>query len=421
MGSYVIKGRRKLSGEIGIQGAKNGALPILAASVLADGVSVIHNCPKLSDIDATIKILEHLGCKTGRDGSSVTVDSTGVSGFEIPESLMREMRSSIIFLGAILSKTGKALMSSPGGCDIGQRPIDMHLDALRKMGAEIEESHGKLNCVIKNGKSLKGTAASLYFPSVGATENIMIAGSVADGATVIHNAAREPEIVDLADYLNKCGADIQGAGEGVIKIEGVKSLRGAEHRVIPDRIAAATYLTAAAATGGNIILKNIVPAHILSAVNVFEQAGCTVDINQKEGSAGLKAPERLKAVKNIMTMPYPGFPTDMQAPIMAMTSAADGVSMIIETIFDNRFNHAGELAKMGAKITIDNRMAVVEGAECLTGANVISPDLRGGSALVLAGLAAEGETKVSGIKHIDRGYEDFDKTLMELGADIIRS
>lgn len=416
MASLVINGGRRLNGSLVAQGSKNSALPILAATYLVNGKSVIHNCPRLSDIECTIKILENLGCKTERRGTDLIVDSTLASGHEIPESLMREMRSSVVFLGAILGRAKKAKISTPGGCEIGLRPIDLHLFAMRKLGVEIEESYGKLLCTIP--QNLKGTKITLTFPSVGATENAVLLASVARGTTTIINAAREPEIIDLCNFLNKCGAKISGAGESVIVIEGVEKLEATEHSVICDRIAAATYLFAGAITGGDIALKNTVPQHLNSILPVLEETGCEISIKCNE--IRLKAPLKLRRIDKLITQPYPGFPTDAQAPIMTLTAIAEGTSVIVENIFESRFKHVPELLRMGAKIRTEGRVAVIDGVKRLYGASVVSPDLRGGSALVLAGLVAYGTTEVGSLKHIDRGYENFENNLCMLNADIIR-
>ncbi len=414
MSEYVIEGGRRLSGEITVQGAKNSALPILAATLLCETKSTIKNCPRLLDIDATMKILEHLGCQTQRDGHFVTVDPVNSDGFEIPEQLMREMRSSVIFLGAILARNKKVRLSTPGGCEIGLRPIDLHLDAMKKLGATVSEEFGHVECLAPDG--LHGATVTLSFPSVGATENVMIAASVAKGTTTIINAAREPEISDLADFLNSCGARISGAGQGTVVIEGVKKLNGATHTVITDRIAAATYMAAAAITGGEIKLNGIIPAHLCPMIDLFEDTGCLVRTDCK--SIYLKSPPRLKSVKLIRTMPYPGFPTDIQAPVAAMLTKANGTSVIIETIFENRFKYIGELVRLGARLRVDGRMAVIEGVDGLHGAKVRTTDLRGGAALIIAGLAAEGVTVISEIKHIERGYECPERVLGMLNANI---
>lgn len=377
---------------------------------------VLHNCPVLSDVETAMRILRHLGCRVERSGSSVFVDPTGMDRDDIPDCLMREMRSSIVFLGAIISRAGSAHLSFPGGCELGPRPIDLHLAALRRMGAVIRENHGCLDCSAPEG--LHGARISLSFPSVGATENVMIAASRADGTTVISNAAREPEICDLADFLRQCGAEISGDGESTIVIEGVPALGGCEHRVIPDRIAASTFLAAAAATSGRLLLTGVNPLHLSPVLPVFEEAGCR--LRCWENRMEIKAPPRLRPIKGIRTMPYPGFPTDSQAPVMAMACLAEGTSVFVENIFESRYKHAGELLRLGANIKVEGRVAVVEGVKRLSGAPVEAPDLRGGAALVIAGLAAEGLTEVSGLRHIDRGYEHFTESLAGAGASICR-
>ncbi len=416
MDKLVINGSKRLTGEIEVHGSKNSVLPILAACVLSQGENIIHNCPILSDVDAALKILVELGCKVKREEHTVCVDSSGVNGFEISDSLMREMRSSVIFLGAILGRTGKAVLSTPGGCEIGLRPIDMHISAMEQLGAEVFEEHGRLHFECKNG--LHGARVILPFPSVGATENIMIASCVANGTTVITNAAREPEISDLADFLNGCGAKIHGAGDSTIIIDGVKKLTATTHTVIPDRIAASTYLLAGAITHGRVCIKEIIPAHLGALIPILKQAGCDVSVSNRW--ICISSPPRLSRVKTVRTMPYPGFPTDVQAPLTAMLSVADGTSVVVENIFECRYKHVSELIRLGAKINVEGRTAVIEGVPYLTGASVVSPDLRGGFALVIAGLAAKGETVISGVEHIDRGYENPEKLLSALGADIKR-
>ena len=417
MNEYRIAGGRRLQGEVRVQGAKNSALPILAACTVCRGVNVIHNCPQLTDIEATINILRHLGCKVSVDANTVTVDSTSVETCHVPDYLMQEMRSSVIFLGAVAARMGKASLSLPGGCEIGLRPIDLHLDALRKLGARITEEGGHiyLACPAR----LQGTVISLSFPSVGATENVLISASTAKGTTTLVNAAREPEISDLADFLNRCGARISGAGEGIITIEGVSSLHAAEHCVIPDRIVAASYMIAAAVTHGDVTLQNCIPAHIDPVTSLLQDAGC--DIIVKEKQLRVIAGEKLRAVPTVRTMPYPGFPTDAQALMMTAACIANGTSIFIETIFESRFRHVPELCRFGADILVDGRIAVVKGVSCLQAACVSAPDLRGGAALVLAGLAAQGETVVRELQHIDRGYEAFEMQLSRLGADIRRT
>lgn len=399
-----------------MHGAKNSTLPILAASMLCSSECILHNCPVLSDVDTSVNILRYLGCAVTRSGSHLIVDSSGICNSDIPDSLMREMRSSIVFLGAIVTRMGKAKLSFPGGCELGPRPIDLHLWSLRKMGLKIEEDHGCLDCTV-DGR-LHGSEIGLSFPSVGATENVMIAASCAQGETVITNAAREPEICDLANFLNQCGAKIKGAGESTVVIQGVDSLSGCEHSIIPDRIAAATFMAAAAVTGGKILISNVEPSHLGTVLPSFEEAGCGIRILDRQME--ITAPERLSPIKSVRTMPYPGFPTDAQAPVMAVTTVANGTSVFVENIFESRYKHAGELMRLGADIKVEGRVAVVQGVERLSGASVEAPDLRGGAALVIAGLAAEGITKVSGLRHIDRGYERIEESLASIGASIKR-
>lgn len=416
MSEIIVNGGKKLSGSITVQGAKNSVLPILAGTVLCNGECVINNCPNLSDVETSVKILNCLGCICQKQNNAVSVNSENVNSNEIPENLMREMRSSVVFLGAIIGRTGKAVISSPGGCELGPRPIDLHLSALQKLGVEITEEHGFLYCNAKNG--LIGTEIHLSFPSVGATENIILAAVTGEGVTVIHGAAREPEISDLADFLNRAGANIQGAGSDVITVCGVKSLHGTEHTIIPDRIEAATYLAAAAVTGGKIILNNAIPAHLTPVMSVLKSAGCEIKVSNRQIS--LISPVRLKRVPVIRTMPHPGFPTDAGSPLMAMLSLADGSSMFVENIFENRFRIVDELKRFGAKIYTNGRVAVIEGVRNLSGASVECTDLRGGAALVIAALAANGTSEINKVHHIDRGYEDLTENLKMLGAEIER-
>lgn len=416
MDSIIINGGRKLVGEIDLQGSKNSSLPILAATVLVNGISVIHNCPELTDVDAAIKILEHLGCKVKREKNTLTVDSSEITCYNIPQKLMREMRSSIVFLGSVLGRKGKATLCAPGGCEIGLRPIDLHLKALKSMGVSVKETGGEISCRVEN--AIVPSVISLSFPSVGATENIILAATLSKTRTVIINGAREPEIQDLADFLNNCGAMIQVRKEGTIIVDGVNSLHGCEHRVIPDRIVALTYMSAVAAAGGNVIIKNAVASHFLSVIPVFEAAGCI--IRSDRNNIQIKMNTRPIAVRDIRTMPYPGFPTDAQAPVMAMTCVARGTSVIVENIFESRFKHVNELSKMGAQIKVEGKVAVIDGVDGLNAAKVQCPDLRGGSALVVAGLAARGVTVIDSVSHIDRGYEKIEESLKLIGADISR-
>lgn len=414
MSELVINGGKKLSGEICVQGAKNSVLPVLAATVLCGGECVIHNCPELSDVETSLKILAHLGCGCKKDGDTVAVNAKDISDYSIPDTLMREMRSSVVFLGAVIGRTGKAVISSPGGCELGPRPIDLHLSSLNKMGVTVREEHGYLNCTAENG--LHGAEITLNFPSVGATENIILAAVLAEGDTVIHGAAKEPEISDLADFLNSAGARINGCGSDTVKIRGVKTLGGAEHSIIPDRIVAATYMACAAVTGGNITLKNVMPPHMASILWLFNESGCKVNINGK--SINLLSPQRLLRVPTVRSLVYPGFPTDAGPIAAALLCKADGTSVFVENIFENRFRYVDELKRFGAKIKTEGKIAVIEGVTELSAADCKATDLRGGAALVIAALAANGKSKIGEIQHIERGYEDISENLRLIGADI---
>ena len=416
MEHIVINGLRELKGEIDVQGSKNSTLPILAATVLVKGVSVIHNCPDLSDVRAAVSILEHLGCMVKRENNTLTVDSSEISCYNIPDCLMREMRSSIVFLGSVLGRTGKAVLSSPGGCEIGLRPIDLHLSSLRSLGVTVDESHGEISCSLE--KKISGGVISLSFPSVGATENIILACCISEGRTVILNAAREPEIKDLVDYLNSCGGRISTGTQGTVIIDGVKELHSVEHRVISDRIVALSYMCAVVAATGEVTLRNVDTSAFMSVIPLFESMGCEIKDNRQILS--IKMSGRPKAIRDIRTMPYPGFPTDAQAPVMAVLSKARGTSVIVENIFESRFKHVPGLMRMGAKIKIEGKVALIDGSENLYGASVTAPDLRGGAALIIAGLGAKGKTLIDGLWHIDRGYENIEDTLSALGADIKR-
>lgn len=414
MSRLLVTGRQKLSGETYVQGAKNSALPILAAAILTKGENVIYNCPELSDVEASLGILRYLGCDVRRSGKTLLLKADCICKSEIPNELMRKTRSSIVFLGAVLARTGRAKLSFPGGCEIGPRPIDLHLKALRELGAVIKEKHGYLDCSTPNG--LKGTKIALSFPSVGATEDIMIAACFAKGTTTITNAAREPEICDLADYLNECGAKIYGAGEGVIMIDGCDSLTGTHHTIIPDRIVAATLMSCAASTGSQISLKGVITSHLASVIPVFEDAGCKIKCI--DGGVKFSAPSRIRSMRTVRTMPYPGFPTDAQAPLLAAACTADGTSVFVENIFENRYRHISELVRMGASVKTEGKVAVVEGVGSLYGASVEATDLRGAAALVVAALGADGISDISGIRYLERGYESLEVTLSEFGADI---
>ncbi len=413
MDKYIINGGYKLEGEINIPGAKNSVLPILAASVLTGKTSIISNIPNLKDVDIMVKLLSHLGARVCFEDNIITVDSSGINKMYLPEELVREMRSSIILMGAMLARFGEVRISYPGGCEIGPRPIDLHLKFLRQMGAEIEEAHGFLDC---KTTGLKGCDIQLDYPSVGATENIILAAVTADGVTTIRNAAREPEIIDLQNYLNKAGAKITGAGSSVISVEGTKSLNSCSHQIIPDRIVTGTYMVAAAMTKGEVILKNIVTEHIQSIIAKLKETGAIIYYNGN--SLKVIGPNRLNSLEMLQTLPYPGFPTDMQAQMMTLLTIANGTSIVNETVFENRFKHSEELIKMGAKIKTFGNVAVIKGVKTLTGAKVFAKDLRGGAALVLAGLIAQGTTEVNNIFHVNRGYENMYLNLKDLGAKI---
>ena len=415
MSFFEITGRRRLSGSLAVHGAKNSVLPILAACILAPGECVIHNCPCLSDVAATLDILRGLGCAVHRDGNTVTVDASVVQRSAVPGQLMREMRSSVIFLGAILARMGEVQLSYPGGCELGPRPIDLHLDALRKLGAQIYEENGVLYCHAPDG--LHGCEVQLPFPSVGATENSMLAACGASGTTTIVGAAREPEIEDLQLFLNELGAQVQGAGSNVITVQGAAQLGPAEHVVMGDRIVAATYLSAVGATGGEVELTGVCPEHLSTVLDVLEEAGCR--LWYAKGMIHLCSDGRLQGVSTIRTAPYPGFPTDAQSVVMAALACGRGRTVFEENIFQSRYRHVSELARMGADIRLTGRTAVVQGTD-LHGAHVCSTDLRGGAALVVAALAAEGVSRVGELHYIDRGYDYLELALSKLGAEIYR-
>ncbi|MEL7655943.1 MAG: UDP-N-acetylglucosamine 1-carboxyvinyltransferase [Bacillota bacterium] len=415
MEQFRINGGIKLTGEYELTGAKNAVLPILAATIVTGNESKIKSCPDLSDVQTMFTILRELGCKVTEEEDGVIINTEPINSYSIPEHLMREMRSSVFLMGPMIARCGQVKLSYPGGCEIGLRPIDIHLSALRKLGVVIKEAHGFLECT---AEKLTGNRIILDFPSVGATENVMLAATAAEGETKIINPAKEPEIIDLQRFLNACGAEIKGAGTSEIVIQGKKSYHQVEHRVIPDRIEGGTVLSAAAITGGNIVLRNAIPEHMSMILSKFKEAGCRI----KEGNDTVEmiSPDRLKAVRVVKTQPYPGFPTDMQSQFLTAMTVARGTSVITETIFESRFKHVDELTKMGAKIMVDGRTAIISGVKNLTGARVIAKDLRGGASLVIAGLGAEGETIVENICHIDRGYDKFEMALRKIGADIKR-
>ena len=415
MSSIYVTGGKPLFGALRVQGAKNSALPILSAAVLAEGVSVIRNCPKLMDTEAAVRILREVGCRVWADADALYVDSSGPIRPEIPSRLMREMRSSVIFLGPLLARCGEARMSAPGGCEIGARPIDLHLSALRSLGAEIDERGGNLDC---RAVRLRGCRIDLPFPSVGATENALLAACLGEGETVITNAAREPELRDLEAFLNSAGASVSGAGSAVIRVQGTSALHGAVHRIMPDRIASATWLAACAAAGGDVRLYDTEWRDYHPVLRALQEMGC--DLYTGENLVRIRSLGRLKATSPIVTRPYPGFPTDAQPPLMAAALRAEGTTAFQETIFESRFRHIPELRRMGADIRTDGRTAVVWGVPKLYGAEVCAPDLRGGAALLIAALGAEGESRICGVNHLDRGYTAIEESLAELGAETVR-
>ena len=410
---WHIRGGNRLEGACFVQGSKNASLPILAASIICPASTELLNVPQLRDVDAALRILRHLGCWAEQSGGEVTIDSRNLSCCSIPHSLMVEMRSSVIFMGALLARCGEARLSLPGGCQLGKRPIDLHLAALRKMGAEIEEDRGEIFC---RAEVLKGAEIVLPFPSVGATENIMLAACAARGETVIHGAAREPEIAALQDYLKAMGADVRGAGTDTVTIGSLSPEKHIACRIIPDRIVASTIACAAACTGGNVELRGIDPRQFSTVLRFLNQAGC--DIISTDRSVRLRSEGELKAVGEISTAPYPGFPTDAQPVLMAALLKAKGLTRITENIFENRYRQVPELCRLGADIVTNGKIAEIWGVDCLHGTALTATDLRGGAAMIVAGLSAQGETLICDDGHISRGYERFDIRLRALGADI---
>ncbi len=414
MKSIVINGGKKLSGVVSISGAKNAALPIIAATLLCEGEHRIANVPSLVDVKTLARILKNMGVAVEFTDHSAAIDSSKVANPEAPYDLVRTMRASVLVLGPLVARFGRARVSLPGGCAIGARPVNLHIMGLQKMGAHVEIEHGY---VVAQAKRLKG--AQIYFDivTVTGTENLMMAAALADGETVLENAAREPEVVDLAGALVQMGAKIEGAGTDVIRIRGVEQLRPMDYQVLPDRIETGTFVIAAAITGGQVTIKNCSPEHLDALLGKVREAGA--DITSSHGTLTVKGNGNIKPV-DVKTLPYPGFPTDMQAQFMSLMSLAGGTSVINETIFENRFTHVAELRRMGANIVIEGRSAVVKGVPNLSGAPVMATDLRASASLILAGLAAEGQTTVSRIYHLDRGYESIEEKLSGLGADIKR-
>lgn len=413
----VVEGTGKLQGSVEVSGAKNSALKLIAASLLGQGRSVLHRVPLISDIEVMSQVLQGLGATVERSDHTLVIDTTNVNNAETPYELVSKMRASISVLGPLIARFGRARVSMPGGCQIGARKIDMHLVGLEALGVKFDIDHGYLEATCPEG--LKGTEVSLEFPSVGATENLMMASVVAEGTTYIVNAAREPEIVDLAIMLNEMGAKITGAGTSVIEVEGVAldSLHPCEHTTVGDRIEAGTFLTGGALTGGPVTVTGIDPSYLRMALMKFEEMGCQVEVGEDSITVSREAP---LAPIDIQTLPHPGFPTDLQAQFMLLASQAQGVSVISENVFENRFMFASELRRMGADVAIEDHHAIVRGAAHLQGADVSSTDLRAGATLVLAGIIAEGETRVHCVNHIDRGYEDYVGKLSSLGATLQR-
>lgn len=412
MAHILVKKSKPLKGIVKVSGAKNAVLPIIAATLLGDGVSVLKGVPNLRDVYVMSDLLRHLGAKVDFQGETLTIDARDIKCYEAPYELVSKMRASFLVMGPLLARFQKSKISLPGGCAIGTRPIDLHLKGFKAMGAAVEMDHGYVEA---SADTLIGNKIYLDFPSVGATENIMMAAALADGITVLENAAEEPEIVDLANFINEMGGKVRGAGTNTIKITGVSSLKGAEHMVIPDRIEAGTYMVAAAITKGDIILENVIPDHLRPVMAKLIEMGCEVE--EGESSVRVTGSSHILPT-DIKTMPHPGFPTDLQSPFMALLSVAEGNSMVIETVFENRFMNVPELNRMGADIKIEGKSAVISGVQKLEGSDVVATDLRAGAALILSGMIAEGETRVSEIYHIERGYVDIVGKLTALGAEI---
>ncbi|HEX7058122.1 MAG TPA: UDP-N-acetylglucosamine 1-carboxyvinyltransferase [Bacilli bacterium] len=416
MAKIIVRGGNRLSGKLKVSGAKNAVLPIIAAAILCeDGETLIHEAPPLDDVLTMCRVLASLGANIEYKNETIRISAQKLQTSEASYDLVRKMRASFLVMGPLLARTGHARIALPGGCAIGTRPIDQHLKGFEAMGAGIELGHGAIEASVRG--RLKGAKIYLDVASVGATENIMMAAALADGLTVIENAAKEPEIVDLANFLNEMGAKVRGAGTQQIRIEGVDALYGTEHTVIPDRIEAGTYMIAGAITGGDVLIENAIADHLCPVISKLQEMG--VDIVEQDSGIRVCVNRPLTVV-DIKTLPYPGFPTDMQAPMMALLLTANGSGVVTETVFENRFKHVAELKRMNANIKIDGRTAFVTGNARLVGAKVAATDLRAGAALILAGLAAEGETEITQIHHIDRGYADITGKLRGIGADLVR-
>ncbi len=415
MGKIVINGGRRLNGELKIQGSKNAVLPILAACVLCDGECVLKNCPEISDVRYACEIIQTLGGKTSRTGETLIIDTRQINHSEINKALMHKMRSSVMFLGPILARTGKAVIYTPGGCEIGSRPIDLHIKALKSLGASVIEEGDKISCYCQYTVTAK---IHLPFPSVGATENVMMASVFSKGTVVISNPAMEPEIVELQNFINAMGGRVHGAGTKTIVIEGVEHLKGCEYEITGDRIVCATYLFGVAIAGGKTRFTGVKPEDLEAVLSVLREMGC--DVSACSSSITIQSSGELKGVRKVQTQVFPGFPTDAQAPLTAALCVASGITVVHEEIFENRFRHIEELVRMGADITVENRIAIICGVPCLYGTTVHACELRGAGALVVAGLGARGKTIVEGTEYLDRGYDKMEQALERLGADIIR-
>lgn len=415
MEQFVIYGGKRLCGKIKVDSAKNASLPLIASTILTDDEVVLKDLPFISDVQKMLQILKTMGADVKIEGRTAIINTSCISHFEIPTDLAKEIRSSIFMLGPLLAKYRTAKVAYPGGCDIGARPIDLHLAGLRDLGVEIIEDHGFIYC---NAEKMKSGVVHFDFPSVGATENLMMSAVFLDGETTLMNVAKEPEIVDLANFINLMGGNVKGAGTSTITITGVKKLCGGEYSPMPDRIIAGTYLIGTAMTGGEIVLENARYQDVYALLNKLRNAGAVIDYNSN--TISLKMNGRPNSCASIETQPFPGFPTDLQAQILAMQTISNGISVITENLFETRFKHVPELVKMGAKITTRDRMAIIRGVPKLNGAEVVACDLRGGAGLVLAGLSADDKTIVQNVAYIDRGYENFENKLQMLGADIVR-
>lgn len=415
MNALRIRGGRRLEGEWTVHSAKNAVLPIMAASILTEEKTYLQRCPELSDIGHMGSILQKLGCRVHHQDGVMEIDPANLCSYEMPDALSKKIRSSIFLMGPILARFRKATVTFPGGCEIGLRPIDLHLSGLRQLGVDVREEGGMIYC---DGRHMRAGTVHFDYPSVGATENVMMAAVLLPGQSILHNVAREPEIVDLQRFLCQMGARVSGAGTHTITVEGVSRLKGVSYQPMPDRIVAGTLLAAAAATGGSIVLRQAPVSDLCAIFSKLREMGCA--IAEWDNAVAIRAPERLRAFEQLQTQPHPGFPTDMQVQMLALATMAEGTSVVVENVFENRFTHAGDLNRMGANVMVNGRTAVVKGVERLYGAQVAARDLRGGAALAIAALKAEGETIIEHAELIDRGYERLEEMLEALGADVRR-